>query len=181
MYIIVFQLQEFIESKMLPQFEDVVNVATDLRNSISKEARQFGSVSLFSLDRRVVDGWEFNYWEQNFFFYFISEFIWFLKGESIEKFLTETFCRLEKHNLSFFDESNLCTRLFLLPFCKRIQRVPASSLSIHRLESPNFTSLCQNLSFPVHKVRTGMYCCAACLYKGGNLFIYFIWGFIASI
>ncbi|KAF6734866.1 HAUS augmin-like complex subunit 5 [Oryzias melastigma] len=82
------ELQEFIESKMLPQFEDVVNVATDLRNSISKEARQFGSVSLFSLDRRVVDG---------------------------------------------------------------IQRVPASSLSIHRLESPNFTSLCQNLSFPVHK------------------------------
>ncbi|XP_011472881.1 HAUS augmin-like complex subunit 5 [Oryzias latipes] len=82
------ELQEFIEGKVLPQFADVINAATDLRNSISKEARQFGSVSLVSLDRRVVDG---------------------------------------------------------------IRRVPASSLSIHRLASPNFSSLCQNLSFPVHK------------------------------
>lgn len=53
---LLFQLQEFIEGKVLPQFADVINAATDLRNSISKEARQFGSVSLVSLDRRVVDG-----------------------------------------------------------------------------------------------------------------------------
>uniref|UniRef100_A0A3P9J491 HAUS augmin-like complex, subunit 5 n=1 Tax=Oryzias latipes TaxID=8090 RepID=A0A3P9J491_ORYLA len=87
------ELQEFIEGEVLPQFADVINAATDLRNSISKEARQFGSVSLVSLDRRVVDG---------------------------------------------------------------IRRVPASSLSIHRLASPNFSSLCQNLSFPVHKAPEGL-------------------------
>lgn len=40
----------------MPQFEDVITAANGLRNSISKEAKQFGTVSLLSLDRRTVDG-----------------------------------------------------------------------------------------------------------------------------
>ncbi|XP_056234838.1 HAUS augmin-like complex subunit 5 [Seriola aureovittata] len=50
------QLQEFIQGKLLPQFEDVTTAANGLRNSISKEARQFGVVSLLTLDRRTVEG-----------------------------------------------------------------------------------------------------------------------------
>ncbi|XP_034738483.1 HAUS augmin-like complex subunit 5 [Etheostoma cragini] len=32
-----------------------------------------------------------------------------------------------------------------------MQRIPASWLSIHRLQSPTFSSLCQNLAFPQHR------------------------------
>ncbi len=52
----LFQLQEFIQDKLVPQFEDVIGAANSLRNSISKEAKQFGSVSLLALDRRAVEG-----------------------------------------------------------------------------------------------------------------------------
>lgn len=50
------QLQEFIEGKLVPQFENVTTAANNLRNSISKEAKQLGMVSLLSLDRRSVEG-----------------------------------------------------------------------------------------------------------------------------
>ncbi|KAM4738932.1 HAUS augmin-like complex subunit 5 [Anableps anableps] len=82
------ELEEFIEAKLVPQFEDVISAASSLRNSISKEAKQFGTVSLLALDRRTLDG---------------------------------------------------------------MQRVPASWLSIHRLQASNFGSLRQSLAFPLYK------------------------------
>lgn len=82
------QLQEFIQGKLVPQFEDVATAANNLRNSISKEARQFGMVSLLALDCRTVEG---------------------------------------------------------------MQRIPASWLSIHRLQSPTFSDLCQSLMLPLYK------------------------------
>lgn len=51
-----FQLQGYIQGKLVPQFEDVITAAKSLRNSISKEARQLGTVSLNALDRRTVEG-----------------------------------------------------------------------------------------------------------------------------
>lgn len=82
------ELEEFIQAKLVPQFEDVATAANSLRNSISKEAKQMGTVSLLLLDRRTIAG---------------------------------------------------------------MQRIPASWLSIHRLQSPTFSSLCQSLSFPLYK------------------------------
>ncbi|MEQ2164860.1 hypothetical protein GOODEAATRI_011085, partial [Goodea atripinnis] len=79
---------EFIEVKLVPQFEDVVDAANSIRNSVSKEAKQFGTVSLLALDRRTMDG---------------------------------------------------------------MQRVPASWLSIQRLQASNFDSLRQSLAFPLYK------------------------------
>ncbi|KAG8003681.1 HAUS augmin-like complex subunit 5 [Nibea albiflora] len=87
-------LQEFVQGKLLPQFEDVTTAANNLRNSISKEARQLGTVSLLALDRRTVEG---------------------------------------------------------------MQRVPASCLSIHRLESPTFSSLRQSLAFPLYRAPEELY------------------------
>lgn len=52
----LYQLQEFIQGKLVPQFDDVTTAATNLRNSISKEVKQMGMVSLFSLDRRTLEG-----------------------------------------------------------------------------------------------------------------------------
>ncbi|XP_062250646.1 HAUS augmin-like complex subunit 5 [Platichthys flesus] len=82
------ELQDFLQNKLVPQFDDVTAAANSLRNSISKDARQFGMVSLFALDRRTVEG---------------------------------------------------------------MQRIPASSLSIHRLQSSSFSSMCQSLAFPLYK------------------------------
>uniref|UniRef100_A0A8C4HQK9 HAUS augmin-like complex subunit 5 n=1 Tax=Dicentrarchus labrax TaxID=13489 RepID=A0A8C4HQK9_DICLA len=82
------ELQDFVQDKLVPQFEDITTAATSLRNFISKEARQLGMVSLLALDRRTVEG---------------------------------------------------------------LQRVPASWLSIHRLQSPTFSSLCQSLAFPLYR------------------------------
>ncbi|XP_034561428.1 HAUS augmin-like complex subunit 5 [Notolabrus celidotus] len=82
------ELKEFIQGKLVPQFEDVTTSANRLRNSISKESRQLGSVSLVALDRRTFEG---------------------------------------------------------------TQRIPASWLSINRLKSPVFSSLCQSLLFPLYK------------------------------
>ncbi|XP_054907411.1 HAUS augmin-like complex subunit 5 [Poeciliopsis prolifica] len=82
------ELQEFIEAKLVPQFEDVIGVANKLRNTVSKEAKQFGTVSLPALDHRTMDG---------------------------------------EH------------------------RVPASWLSIHRLQASNFNSLRESLNFPLYK------------------------------
>uniref|UniRef100_I3J0H8 HAUS augmin-like complex, subunit 5 n=1 Tax=Oreochromis niloticus TaxID=8128 RepID=I3J0H8_ORENI len=82
------ELEEFIQAKLMPQFEDVTAAANSLRNAVSKEARQMGAVSLLSLDRRTIEG---------------------------------------------------------------MQRIPASWLSIHRLQSPTFSSLCQSLAFPLYK------------------------------
>ncbi|XP_041791671.1 HAUS augmin-like complex subunit 5 [Chelmon rostratus] len=82
------ELQEFIQGKLAPQFEYVTTATNSLRNSISKEARQLGTVSLLALDRRTVEG---------------------------------------------------------------MQRVPASWMSIHRLESPSFSTLCQSLAFPLYR------------------------------
>ncbi|XP_058493405.1 HAUS augmin-like complex subunit 5 isoform X1 [Solea solea] len=82
------QLQEFIRDNLVPRFEDVTTAADSLRNLISKDARQFGMVSLLALDHRTVEG---------------------------------------------------------------RQRIPASSLSIHRMQSPNFSSMCRSLAFPLYK------------------------------
>ncbi|CAK6958006.1 HAUS augmin-like complex subunit 5 [Scomber scombrus] len=82
------ELQEFLQCKLVPQFEDVTTAANSLRNSISKEARQLGTVSLHALDRRTVE---------------------------------------------------------------RVQRIPASWLSIHRLQSSAFSSLCQSMMFPLYR------------------------------
>ncbi|XP_073332839.1 HAUS augmin-like complex subunit 5 [Pagrus major] len=82
------ELQEFVQGKLEPQFGEVTAAANILRNSISKDARQLGTVSLLALDRRTVEG---------------------------------------------------------------MQRVPASWLSIHRLMSPTFSSLCQSLAFPLYR------------------------------
>ncbi|CAJ1060555.1 HAUS augmin-like complex subunit 5 [Xyrichtys novacula] len=82
------ELHEFIRSKLVPQCKDVITSANSLRNSISKEARQLGMVSLVALDRRTVAG---------------------------------------------------------------TQRIPSSWLSINRLKSPVFSSLCQSLAFPLYK------------------------------
>uniref|UniRef100_A0A665TH76 HAUS augmin-like complex, subunit 5 n=1 Tax=Echeneis naucrates TaxID=173247 RepID=A0A665TH76_ECHNA len=82
--------QEFIQAKLVPQFDNAISAANSLRNSISKEARQFGMVSILALDRRTVEG---------------------------------------------------------------IKRIPASWLSIHRLQSSTFSCLCKGLGFPLYKVR----------------------------
>ncbi|XP_008406140.1 HAUS augmin-like complex subunit 5 [Poecilia reticulata] len=82
------ELQEFIEAKLVPQFEDVIGAANNLRNSVSKEAKQFGTISLLALDHRTMDG---------------------------------------------------------------MHRVPASWLSIHRLQASNFSSLHESLKFPLYK------------------------------
>ncbi|XP_026160684.1 HAUS augmin-like complex subunit 5 [Mastacembelus armatus] len=82
------ELQEFIEGKLVPQFDHVTKAANSLRNSVSKEAKQFGTISLPALDRRTVDG---------------------------------------------------------------MQRIPASWLSIRRLQSPTFSSLCKSLAFPLYR------------------------------
>ncbi|XP_047443813.1 HAUS augmin-like complex subunit 5 [Mugil cephalus] len=82
------EIEEFIQSNIVPQFEDVITAANSLRNCVSKEAKQLGAVSLLSLDRRTVEG---------------------------------------------------------------MQRIPASWLSINRLLSPTFSSLCQSLAFPLYK------------------------------
>ncbi|XP_071777918.2 HAUS augmin-like complex subunit 5 [Centroberyx gerrardi] len=82
------ELEVFVQGKLVPQFGEVVTAANSLRNSISQEARQFGTVSLLALDRRTVEG---------------------------------------------------------------TQRIPASWLSIHRLQSPSFRSLCQSLAFPLYR------------------------------
>ncbi|CAB1458130.1 unnamed protein product [Pleuronectes platessa] len=82
------ELQDFLQNQLVPQFDDVTAAANSLRNSISKDARQFGMVSLFALDRRTVEG---------------------------------------------------------------MQRIPASCLSIHRLQSSSFSSMCQSLAFPLYK------------------------------
>uniref|UniRef100_A0A3Q4MTP0 HAUS augmin-like complex, subunit 5 n=1 Tax=Neolamprologus brichardi TaxID=32507 RepID=A0A3Q4MTP0_NEOBR len=82
------ELEEFIQARLVPQFEDVTTAANSLRNAVSKEARQMGTVSLLSLDRRTIEG---------------------------------------------------------------KQRIPASWLSIHRLQSPTFSSVCQSLAFPLYK------------------------------
>ncbi|XP_053178110.1 HAUS augmin-like complex subunit 5 [Scomber japonicus] len=82
------ELQEFLQGELVPQFQDVTTAANSLRNSISKEARQLGTVSLHALDRRSVEG---------------------------------------------------------------VQRVPASWLSIHRLQSSAFSSLCQSITFPLYR------------------------------
>ncbi|XP_044056680.1 HAUS augmin-like complex subunit 5 [Siniperca chuatsi] len=82
------ELQEFVQGELVPQFKDVTTAANSLRNSISREARQLGMVSLLALDCRTVEG---------------------------------------------------------------MQRIPASLLSIHRLQSPTFSSLCQSLAFPLYR------------------------------
>lgn len=56
MFSFFLQLQEFIEEKLVPQFEDVIGAANNLRNSVYKEAKQFGTVSLLALDHRTTDG-----------------------------------------------------------------------------------------------------------------------------
>uniref|UniRef100_A0AAQ4S3Z2 HAUS augmin-like complex, subunit 5 n=1 Tax=Gasterosteus aculeatus aculeatus TaxID=481459 RepID=A0AAQ4S3Z2_GASAC len=92
------ELQEFVQGKLVPQLEVVTTAGGTQRNSISREARQFGTISLLALDRRTVDG---------------------------------------------------------------MQRIPASWLSIHRLQSPTFSSLCQNLAFPLYRAPEEL-CSHAC-------------------
>ncbi|KAM7388231.1 hypothetical protein PAMP_024422 [Pampus punctatissimus] len=92
------ELQEFIQGKLVPQFEDVTTAACSLRNSVSKEARQLGTISLLALDRRTVEG---------------------------------------------------------------MQRIPASWLSIHRLHSLTFSSMCRSMTFPLYRAPEEL-CSQAC-------------------
>ncbi|XP_055020959.1 HAUS augmin-like complex subunit 5 [Boleophthalmus pectinirostris] len=82
------ELQDFVQGKLVPKFDDVTSAVFNVRNSISKEAKQLGTLSLLALDRRTVEG---------------------------------------------------------------TQRIPASWLSIHRLQSPLFRTLCQNMFFPLYR------------------------------
>ncbi|XP_029987942.1 HAUS augmin-like complex subunit 5 isoform X2 [Sphaeramia orbicularis] len=50
------ELQEFVQRKLVSQFEDVTSAATNLRNSILKEVKQLGTISLLALDCRTVEG-----------------------------------------------------------------------------------------------------------------------------
>ncbi|KAM9832160.1 HAUS augmin-like complex subunit 5 [Neosynchiropus ocellatus] len=50
------ELQDFLQDEVVPQFDGVTAAASVLRNNISKETRQFGSISLSALDRRNVEG-----------------------------------------------------------------------------------------------------------------------------
>lgn len=82
------ELQDFVVEKLLPIFDEATTAANHVRNSISKEAKQLGTVSLVALDRRTVE------------------------------------------------ES---------------KRIPASWLSIHRVQLPLFKTLCQNMLFPLYR------------------------------
>nr|XP_057929551.1 HAUS augmin-like complex subunit 5 [Doryrhamphus excisus] len=81
------ELQDLLDGKLVPQFNDVTSAATSLRNSISKEVKQMGTISLHALDRRTVDG----------------------------------------------------------------MQIAASWLSIHRLQSPTFSSLRRHMAFPLYR------------------------------
>uniref|UniRef100_A0A8C8G7F4 HAUS augmin-like complex subunit 5 n=1 Tax=Oncorhynchus tshawytscha TaxID=74940 RepID=A0A8C8G7F4_ONCTS len=50
------EIGQFIQGKLTPQFGEVLSAANRLRNSVSQEARQFGNVSLVTLDRRLIEG-----------------------------------------------------------------------------------------------------------------------------
>lgn len=92
------ELQDFVLEKLVPTFDEVTAAANNVRNSISKEAKQLGTVSLAALDRRTVD---------------IN------------------------------------------------QRIPASWLSIHRIQSPQLKTLCQNMSFTLYRAPEEL-CSHAC-------------------
>eukprot|EP00063_Salmo_salar_P050056 XP_014024891.1 PREDICTED: HAUS augmin-like complex subunit 5 isoform X1 [Salmo salar] len=50
------EIGQFVQGKLTPQFGEVLSAANRLRNSVSQEARQFGNVSLVTLDRRLIEG-----------------------------------------------------------------------------------------------------------------------------
>ncbi|XP_053715627.1 HAUS augmin-like complex subunit 5 isoform X1 [Synchiropus splendidus] len=50
------ELQGFLRDEVVIQFDSITAAARALRNNISKETRQFGSISLNGLDRRTVEG-----------------------------------------------------------------------------------------------------------------------------
>ncbi|XP_007245836.3 HAUS augmin-like complex subunit 5 [Astyanax mexicanus] len=49
------ELRQFVQENLSPQFGGVVQAATGLRNSVSQEGKQFNSVFLAALDRRIID------------------------------------------------------------------------------------------------------------------------------
>lgn len=49
------ELQDFVINEMVPFFDEVTTAANNVRNSISKEAKQLGTISLVALDRRTVE------------------------------------------------------------------------------------------------------------------------------
>uniref|UniRef100_A0A8C7FHR4 HAUS augmin-like complex, subunit 5 n=1 Tax=Oncorhynchus kisutch TaxID=8019 RepID=A0A8C7FHR4_ONCKI len=50
------EIGQFVQGKLTPQFGEVLSAANRLHNSVSQEARQFGNVSLVTLDRRLIEG-----------------------------------------------------------------------------------------------------------------------------
>ncbi|CAB1324248.1 unnamed protein product [Coregonus sp. 'balchen'] len=50
------EIGQFVQGRLAPQFAEVLSAANGLRNSVSQEARQFGNVSLLTLDRRIIEG-----------------------------------------------------------------------------------------------------------------------------
>lgn len=50
------QIGQFVQETLTPQFGDVTSAANRLRNAVSQETKQFGSVSLAALDRRTIQG-----------------------------------------------------------------------------------------------------------------------------
>ncbi|XP_048844692.1 HAUS augmin-like complex subunit 5 [Brienomyrus brachyistius] len=82
------EVGHFVQHKVAPLCQSVLDAAGNLRNTVSQGVRQMAGLSLAALDARTLDG---------------------------------------------------------------VQRVPAEWLSIHRLHSGTFHSLCQNLDFPMYK------------------------------
>ncbi|XP_041704865.2 HAUS augmin-like complex subunit 5 [Coregonus clupeaformis] len=50
------KIGQFVQGKLTPQLFEVLSAANGLRNSVSQEAKQFGNVSLVTLDRRIIEG-----------------------------------------------------------------------------------------------------------------------------
>uniref|UniRef100_A0AAY4ATR1 HAUS augmin-like complex subunit 5 n=1 Tax=Denticeps clupeoides TaxID=299321 RepID=A0AAY4ATR1_9TELE len=82
------EIRKLVKDQLVPQLDEVIQAASVLHNSVSQEARQFGNVSMASLDCRVIEG---------------------------------------------------------------EQRVPATQLSIYRLNSAEFRNLCKCLEFPINR------------------------------
>ncbi|XP_032381055.1 HAUS augmin-like complex subunit 5 [Etheostoma spectabile] len=78
----------------------------------------------------------------------------FVQGELVPQFEVVTTAASSQRNSISKEASQLGT-VSLLALDRRtvdgMQRIPASWLSIHRLQSPTFSSLCQNLDFPQHR------------------------------
>ncbi|XP_034386014.1 HAUS augmin-like complex subunit 5 [Cyclopterus lumpus] len=78
----------------------------------------------------------------------------FVRGKLVPQFEVVTTAASSQRNLISKEARQLGTISLLALDCRTVdgmQRIPASWLSIHRLQSPTFSSLCQNLAFPLYR------------------------------